>query len=156
MHTIKVDGATHIKIGGRVAAKALECDYAIDSFIKLSDIAYLWKRKTLSPASQTKMHLSVPESDGITVALLTASEDDQNAYSCSQYRGKHCQNHVIKWPKDEGELHSPYDFMERTFSREAPTKTTFEAIIVAYETDDKEKPNERLLDFAREYYAQAK
>ena len=83
MNTIKVDGATHIKIGERVAAKALECDYAIDSFIKLSDIAYLWRRKTLSPASQTKMHLSVPESDGITVALITASEDDQNTYSCS-------------------------------------------------------------------------
>ncbi len=156
MNTIKVDGATHVKIGARVVARAIECDYAIDSFTKLSDIAYLWRRKTLSPVTQTKLHLTVPESDGITVALMAASEEDKNAYSYTQHRGKNCQNYVVKWPKDDGVSLSPYEFMERTFFSEAPTKNAFEAIIVAYETNNKENQYEKLLDFAREYYAQAK
>ncbi len=60
MNILKVDGAAHIEVGGKIVAQAHECFGAIDSFEKISDIAYIWRRKTIAPVTEMKMHLTVP------------------------------------------------------------------------------------------------
>ena len=51
MLIIKEHDCANIVVNGKTVAVALGYQNAIDTFEKISDIAYLWKRKTNAPAS---------------------------------------------------------------------------------------------------------
>ncbi len=200
MNILKVDGAAHIEVGGKIVAQAIECFGAIDSFEKISDIACIWRRKTIAPVTEMKMHLTVPgeatftmipsvnyngngwgdtpeytgdrdengeiwkyayhritipsctytETEEASIALM-AREDDVT--SCSLYREKFCQNHVVMWPEEEGPRTLQRHFWGEPFKGEIEPRRDFEVIIVAYEAEDKPIRYDRLLDFAWRYYA---
>ncbi len=171
MKILKVDGATHIEIGDKIVAQALECSDAIDSFQKLSDIAYLWKRKSIAPVTQMKMHLTVPCDTAITELPFSQSTLPMLAYTetgdtvialiepacdskseIENYRERFCQNHVMIWPKEEGDIPCRKNFSGDAFSKSSDTRREFEVIVVAYKKDKDTVGTQKLLDFISEYY----
>ncbi len=67
MHIEKLSDRYAVKVDGVTAAYALSCEGACDTFEKLSDVAYLWKRKTATPVTEMKMTLTIPEQTTFTM-----------------------------------------------------------------------------------------
>ena len=53
-----LDGTYAVFADGNVCARVLPCDDAHDSFVRLSEYAFLWKRKTSEPAIHMRMELA--------------------------------------------------------------------------------------------------
>lgn len=200
MLIIKEHDCANIVVNGKTVAVALGYQNAIDTFEKISDIAYLWKRKTNAPVTEMKMHLSVPGEAQFTMipsvnyngngwgstpeytgdrdengeiwtyayhritipsctytqtadasVALMAKEDDIT--SCALYREDDAENHLVMWPEVEGPKTLQRHFWGEAYHGSMEPRDEFEAIIVAYEAEDKAIRYDKLLDFAWRYYA---
>lgn len=67
MKIVKEQGHANILVGGKVVAQAHEVAGAVDSFVEINEIAYLWKRKCDTPVTEMKMHLTVGGEAGFTM-----------------------------------------------------------------------------------------
>ena len=60
MKIVQENGKATVLVGEVPVAYALGCEGAADTFVRINDIAYIWKRHTDAPVTEMQMHLTVP------------------------------------------------------------------------------------------------
>ena len=192
---LRENGCNYLVTDGAKAAEIVPVNGAEDSFVRINELAFLWKRTTSAPTVHMRMELltfekpeftmipsisyngngwgTTPEyvgdraEDGTpwtfawhratipsctfsatkaaSVAMMTEVGEDT---ACSLYLEDGREKHVVIYPEEEQPKTLQRHFWGEAFQGTMEPRDTFEAVILAKESNGKKHRYDNLLDFA--------